>query len=241
MRASAPATVLAAGTALFAAPSVLVLGQWSPLRVLPGDTCRWRGPQTPGVALTFDDGPDESSTPRILDRLDELGLRGTFFCLGELVDREPALVKEIARRGHQVESHGHRHEHHLARSPRWVRFDTDAAVDAMSIAGIDVSWYRPPYGQMTAATLLAARRHRLKVVLWSAWGREWTTTEPAAVAARVARGLEPGAIVLMHDSDVSSAAGTARVVEEALGPIADELDHRGLRAVTLDELVGAVA
>ena len=94
---------------------------------------------------------------------------------------------------------------------------------------------------MTVATVAAARRRRLKTVLWSSWGREWTTANPADVVSRVGRSLDPGSIVLLHDSDVSSPPGTARVAEEALGPLAEELDRRGLEAVTLDELVGAAA
>ena len=98
-------------------PSVVSLGQWSPLRVLPGDLCRWRGPRGGGVALTFDDGPDPRTTPEVLDRLDELSLAATFFCLGEQVARHPDLVGEIRRRGHQVETHGFCHAHHFARTP----------------------------------------------------------------------------------------------------------------------------
>ena len=241
MRLSTLATVVAASTAAYAAPSALVLGQWSPLRSLPGEVCRWRGPRTARVALTFDDGPAEPSTPRILDRLGVLGLRATFFCVGELVDRNPTLVREILRRGHQVETHGHRHLHHLARSPRWVRSDLDAAVDALGRAGVRPRWFRPSYGQMTAATVLASRTHGLKTVLWSAWGREWTTTDHRDVVARVSRRLGEGAIVLLHDTDASSPPGTAAVVERALGPLAEELERRGLEAVTLDALLGAAA
>jgi len=183
----------------------------------------------------------EPSTPRILDRLDQLGLGATFFCLGQLVDRDPDLAVEIRHRGHQVETHGYRHVHHFTRGPGWVRSDLEAALEALGRSGFAPRWYRPPYGQITAGTAIAAGLRRLNTVLWSAWGREWTTSDPAAVVARVKRGLAPGSIVLLHDSDFLSRAGTARVVEEALGPLADELDRRGLKTVTLDELVGAAA
>ena len=116
---------LAAGAHMV--PSVVSLGQWAPIRSLPGDLCRWRGPTGSGVALTFDDGPDPRTTPVALDRLDELGLVATFFCLGTQVASHPDLVAEIRRRGHQVETHGYRHAHHFVRTPRWVRADLDAA------------------------------------------------------------------------------------------------------------------
>jgi peptidoglycan/xylan/chitin deacetylase (PgdA/CDA1 family) len=85
--------------------------------------------------------------------------------------------------------------------------------------------------------MTAARRHHLELVLWSAWGREWTAPDVAEVVARVDRDLAPGTIVLLHDNDVDSPPGTAQRALDALGPIAALLERRGLRGVSLDELV----
>ncbi|HMD44540.1 MAG TPA: polysaccharide deacetylase family protein [Acidimicrobiales bacterium] len=220
-------------------PSVVTLGAWTPLRALPGGLCRWQGPPTAQVALTFDDGPSPEATPRVLDHLDALGLRATFFCLGSLAERQPDLLAEVARRGHQIETHGYRHEHHLARGPRWVERDLATAVGVMTDLGHRPTWYRPSYGQLTASTLVAARRHRVRTVLWSAWGREWTTTDPGQVAARIASRLAPGAIVMLHDNDAFGTPGMWKVGEAALDRVAEDLERRRLSAVTLDELVGA--
>ena len=229
---------LLVGAALaHAFPSVIALGQWTPLRALPGGWCRWRGPAVPRVALTFDDGPDPTTTPALLDRLEELGLRGTFFCLGCHVEHAPGLVMEIVDRGHEVGVHGFAHEHHLARTPAWVRADLDAALEVLGDCGVVPRWYRPPYGQASLGTVLAARSRGLDLVHWSAWGREWEAEDAHAVADRVCEALEPGAIVLLHDSDDTSPVGTVARVVEALGPIADELAHRDLATCTLSDLV----
>jgi peptidoglycan/xylan/chitin deacetylase (PgdA/CDA1 family) len=229
------------GAGLLAAqyvPSVVTLGQWTRLEAMPAELCRWRGPRRSGrVALTFDDGPHPTATPAVLDRLDQLGLRATFFPLASVAERTPALLDEIVRRGHAVGIHGYQHRHHLGRSPRWVCRDLARAEATMGELGFGPTWYRPAYGQATTATLLAARARGWRTVLWSAWGREWTTDVPHEVAARVVAGLHPGAVVLLHDSDTFGPAGMWRVASEALGPIADELDRRQLEAVTLDELV----
>ncbi|HLN16183.1 MAG TPA: polysaccharide deacetylase family protein [Acidimicrobiales bacterium] len=222
-------------------PSVVTLGQWTALRALPGGLCRWRGPVVGKVALTFDDGPSPEATPAFLDELEALGLPGTFFCLGEHVRRHPDLVAEIRRRGHQVELHGQRHSHHLARSPRWVDRDLGQAVDSLRSCGVTPRWYRPSYGQATGSTLLFARRHGLRTVLWSAWGKEWTTDDPTAVADRVAGGLGPGAIVLLHDDDTFGRPGMWRTGLAALPLIAAELRRRQLEAVTFDRLMGSDA
>jgi peptidoglycan/xylan/chitin deacetylase (PgdA/CDA1 family) len=233
-----PAGVAAAAQMV---PSVVSLGQWLPVRALPGGWCRWRGPAEPRVALTFDDGPDPRTTPAVLDRLDELALTATFFCLGEHVDAHPDLVREAVARGHQVETHGYRHEHHFARPPGWVRADLDRAIDALGGAGVRPRWFRPPYGQATGPTLVEAHRHALRVVLWSAWGREWDEPDAARVARRVNAALVPGAIVLLHDADVGSPEGSSRRAVDALGLIAEELHRRVLEATTLDRLVGLPA
>jgi peptidoglycan/xylan/chitin deacetylase (PgdA/CDA1 family) len=229
---------LLVGAALVQAlPSVTTLGQWTRLRALPNDLYRWRGPDVPRVALTFDDGPDPETTPALLDRLDELGVRGTFFCLGVHAQHFPSLVKEAVARGHEIGVHGFAHDHHLWRTPTWVRRDLDAALDALSDCGVSPRWFRPPYGQASVGTLMAARALDLDLVHWSAWGREWEAQDAHAVADRVCASMEPGAIVLLHDSDDTSPTGTVARVIGALGPIVDELAHRGLSACTLSELV----
>jgi len=228
-----------AALAVHMVPSVVSLGQWVPVRALPGNLCRWRGPADGAVALTFDDGPSPDTTPQVLDRLDELDLVATFFCVGSLVEANPDLVKEALGRGHQVEVHGHRHRHHFLRTPWWVQADLDAAVDALMAAGARPRWFRPPFGQTTGATMLAARRHRLGLALWSVWGREWAEPDAMAVATRVCRHLTAGDIVLLHDTDRYSPPGSSRRALDALGPIASDLHQKALRAVTLEQLVGA--
>ena len=218
-------------------PGTVTLGQWGSLRSLPGDLCRWRGPDASRVALTFDDGPNRHTTPHVLDALDTLGLRATFFCLGSLVERDRNMVGEVTARGHQVETHGYRHHHHLLRSPRWIVNDLRRAVAVMSECGYPSSWYRPSYGQATGTTLVAARALGLRTVLWSSWGREWTTDDPTDVALRIAGRLGPGAIVLLHDNDELGSPDMWRVGQAALPQVAAELERRGLEAVTLDELI----
>jgi peptidoglycan/xylan/chitin deacetylase (PgdA/CDA1 family) len=173
----------------------------------------------------------------VLDRLQELGLRATFFCLGSRVREAPELVAETLLRGHEIGVHGHVHDHHFARHPGWVRADLDAALEALADCGVEPRWYRPPYGQVSAGTLRAARRRGLELVHWSAWGREWEEPDGSSVAERVSRSLEPGAIVLLHDSDFTSPTGTVDRVLDALGDIAADLERRGLAATTLTELV----
>jgi peptidoglycan/xylan/chitin deacetylase (PgdA/CDA1 family) len=220
-------------------PSVVALGQWTPFRAAPDGMVRWRGPDTARVALTFDDGPVPGETERVLDELERLRVRATFFCLGELVRRHPGLTEEICRRGHQVEVHGFRHRSHLLMTPGAVGDDLRAAVAELGNVGVIPRWFRPPYGHATSASFWHARCNGVRVVLWSSMGREWSAPDAAGVARRVCGGLDPGGIVLLHDTEASNPPGSLERVLGALPLVTAELDRRGWQAVTLDELVGA--
>jgi peptidoglycan/xylan/chitin deacetylase (PgdA/CDA1 family) len=183
------------------------------------------------VALTFHDGRAPASTPRILDALQRLDWRATFFMLGEMVERHPGMAAEVAAAGHEVAVHGYRHRTHLFRAPAELRDDVARATDAVALATDRVpTWFRPPYGTIGWGTPAAAHRAGLRVVLWSAWGRDWRARATATDVVRdVAAGLAPGATVLLHDSDCTSAAGSWRSTLDALPGLADVFDRHRLR------------
>jgi peptidoglycan/xylan/chitin deacetylase (PgdA/CDA1 family) len=183
-----------------------------------------------GVALTFDDGPDPASTPAFLAALDDLGWKATFFMLGPMVRRAPALAAEVAAAGHEIAVHGERHRSHLWRSLPDLTSDVARATDTIAEAAQQpLVWFRPPYGALTTGSLVAARRQNLKTVLWTAWGRDWRTkATPDSVATDVRRGLGPGATVLLHDSDCTSSPDSWRATLASLPALAELFDERGL-------------
>jgi peptidoglycan/xylan/chitin deacetylase (PgdA/CDA1 family) len=193
---------------------------------------------SPGhVALTFDDGPQPDSTPRFLEALDRLGWRATFFMLGSMVDRSPGLAAEVAAAGHEIAVHGYRHRSQMFRVYPAIAADLARAVDTISTrTGREPRWFRPPYGTLAAGGVVAARRHRLRTVLWSTWGRDWRAeATPDTVVTDVARHLGPGATVLLHDSDCTSAPGAWRSALGALDPLAELFASRGLAVGPLAE------
>ncbi|MEV4377955.1 polysaccharide deacetylase family protein [Streptosporangium sp. NPDC049644] len=183
------------------------------------------------VALTFDDGPDPRSTPRFLAELERLGCLATFFVLGEMLERHPALGRRIVAEGHEIAVHGWSHENALATRPGRMAAETRRAADLVAaVTGVDPTWYRPPYGVLSAETLLAARLRGLRPVLWTAWGRDWTrSASPASVLATLASGLRGGATLLLHDSDHTSAPGSWRSGLGALPELVNRCRSAGLR------------
>jgi peptidoglycan-N-acetylglucosamine deacetylase len=203
----------------------------------------WATPRLAGVghddhvALTFDDGPDPRSTPAILDQLDRLGWRATFFLLGPMVRRSPSLAAELAGRGHEIAVHGDEHRSHLHRTPGAIRDDVARARDSIADAtGVAPLWFRPPFGALSAGSLTAAHQLGLRPVLWTTWGRDWRAEATAAtVLADVADGLRPGATVLLHDSDCTSAPDSWRATLGALEPMVELFAGRGLAVGPLAE------
>jgi len=193
-----------------------------------------------GVALTFDDGPHRHGTPAVLRTLAREGVSATFFLVGEQVIRNPGLAAEIVAEGHEVGLHCHRHRLLLRLTPREVADDFRAAADAIgSATGISPVLYRPPYGVFNLAALLAARRRGWQPTLWTRWGRDWERrATPESIAANLCRGLRPADILLLHDADHYSAAGSWRKTVAALPRLLDTLRERGLQPVALPHFDG---
>ncbi len=174
-----------------------------------------------GIAITFDDGPHADGTPAVLRELERAGARATFFLVGEQVDRLPGLAAEIAAAGHEIAIHGYRHVLLLRRPPGALRDDFERAAEVIGAAtGAEPSLYRPPYGVFSAPALLLVHRLGWRTLLWSRWGRDWQArATPETIAARAARGLTGGDVVLLHDSDRYSSAGSWRRTAAALPSI----------------------
>ncbi|WP_030181996.1 polysaccharide deacetylase family protein [Streptomyces violaceorubidus] len=199
---------------------------------------RLAGLGSPGhVALTFDDGPDPVSTPRFLDVLDGLGVRATFFVLGENAARHPAVAGELVRRGHELAVHGWSHDRPWWPSPaRDVRELLRAVAVVGEVAGRVPRWYRPPYGILTSGRWAAAHRTGLRPVLWTAWGKDWRhDATPASVRATVAADLGGGGTILLHDTDHASAPGSWRAALGALPDIVRDCREAGLAVGPLGE------
>jgi len=212
------------GVGWVAGPVAGVVAGWvAPLVLGVPPVREWMRPGLAGrgrarhVALTFDDGPDPEGTPRVLEALDRLGWTATFFLLGSQVARYPRLAAQVVAAGHEVAVHGFTHRSHLVRGPADVTRDVDRAARLVAdVTGQVPVWFRPPYGVLTAASLVAARRAGLRTVLWTAWGRDWEGGSGGRVAAIVAQQLRPGGTVLLHDSDCTSAPGSWQATVAAL-------------------------
>ncbi|MGD0201774.1 MAG: polysaccharide deacetylase family protein [Bryobacteraceae bacterium] len=197
----------------------------------------WRGiADRPAIALTFDDGPSES-TPELLELLGRHGVRATFFQCGTQVRRLPEVAREVAGAGHEIGNHGHTHARLYLRSPGAVRDEVFRAQAAISeVTGFRPALFRPPYGARWFGLRTAQKELGLLGVMWTAIGRDWKL--PAqAVAARLSRAAANGAIFCLHDGreaashpDVSAAIG-------AVGRLVPELQDLGYHFESVSEIL----
>jgi len=194
------------------------------------------------IAITFDDGPDRFSTPRVLDLLEELHTKATFFLVGEQVRRAPGVAHEIVLRGHEVACHGYHHRNHLARTPSDTQSDlVRAGMLIEDTCGTGVGWFRPPYGVFNAASWRTSAELGWDRVLWSRWARDWEErATPASITGRLTDGLQDGEILLLHDADTYSSPNSYEAVLEALPRVVAGARRLGLEPVRLgDALIGS--
>jgi peptidoglycan/xylan/chitin deacetylase (PgdA/CDA1 family) len=190
-------------------------------------------PDEGGVALTFDDGPHPEGTPAILAVLEQVGVKATFFLVGEQVQRRPALAAEIVAAGHVIGLHGHRHRCQLRLSDEEIVEDYRRGAAAIEDAtGRSPELHRPPYGVYSEAGLRAARADGLRPLLWSKWGRDWRRfTTPERIAARATDEIGAGDVILLHDADFYSSRNSYRRTAKALPLVIAELNRRELGTV----------
>jgi len=199
-----------------------------------------RGPRGQGrVALTFDDGPHPETTPRVLEHLASTPHRATFFVLGYKVRKYPEVARAIVSAGHGLGIHGDTHDRlHSFRTPWRVRDELLRAGDTIEAAtGTRPRLFRPPLGHTTPATLYGARLANVTPIGWSARGYDGIRSRtPEAVLRGVARSLDDGSIVLLHDAAERDDFVPAGV--PALPALLAELRSRQLVSVALERWLG---
>ena len=184
------------------------------------------------IALTFDDGPHPSNTPKILDTLAEYDAKATFFVQGSEAEKYPALVREMIAKGHQVANHGFNHLDSKQTQLGEYIADVNQAQDRLrDIVGQDISkTFRPPYGSITLASFLALTRLKYRYVYWSIDTRD-SYIRVADTLLNHVRSLPVtrGDIVLLHEDYTHTT--------QILGRCIEHFKNRGLQLVTIDGLL----
>jgi peptidoglycan/xylan/chitin deacetylase (PgdA/CDA1 family) len=192
-----------------------------------------RLPRGRGLALTFDDGPSES-TPAVLDALARHGVRATFFFCGANVRRLPEIARRAAAEGHAIGNHTWSHPRLYRLSAAQIEDEiarTQAAIE--DGAGLRPRLFRPPYGIRWFGLFPALEKHALRAVMWSACAYDWRRSAAGIEAALRAKARD-GAIVLLHDGDAVTPGDHRSATALALDRVLPVLARGGSQFVSLD-------
>lgn len=180
-----------------------------------------------GVSLTFNVYENAQNVYSILDELDACGAKATFFIGGCWADDNVDCVKEIARRGHEIGSHGYFHKDHSTLNYAQNLAEIRPSIKLLSaITGVPVGLFAPPSGAYNSATVNAAEALNLKTIMWSRDTIDWRDDDQTVFYERATKNLVNGEFILMHPKSVTVAA-LPRVLEYIYG--------NGLNAVTVSQ------
>ena len=156
----------------------------------------WKIDDPNGVYLTFDDGPTPGVTEWILSTLEKYDAKATFFVLGKNAELYPDLYQKILAAGHKIGNHTYSHQKGWGMSLERYIEDIDCADDLLKS-----ELFRPPYARVTPAQMRAVAK-RYKIVMWSIVSHDYNRRfSPQRVLHNVIDHIEPGSIVVFHDSD----------------------------------------
>jgi len=191
-------------------------------------------PREKCIAFTFDDGPNRTWTPKILDLLGSYNARGTFFVLGQAVKPVSDVFKRELAEGHEVGTHSWHHDSFTRLSNDEIKADLTRCMKAMKAEGAQsVTWFRPPYGAHSPRVDAVAKGLGLRIALWDIDTLDWRRPGADRVTSRVLAGLKDGAVVLMHDGPAHREQTLT-----ALRRLIPMLQSRGYRLVTMSEARG---
>jgi len=197
----------------------------------------WRGRRDRrAVALTFDDGPSES-TPRILEILSQHGVAATFFQCGANVVRLPDVARQVLEAGHEIGNHSHTHPLFCFRSSRFMEDDLRRAQESIERhAGVRPTLYRAPFGVRWFGMGRVQRRLQLTGVMWTIIGYDWNR-KVDQVVERISQRVANGAILCLHDGRELRAKPDIGVTVEAVRSLVPMLLDRGYRFETVSRLL----
>jgi peptidoglycan/xylan/chitin deacetylase (PgdA/CDA1 family) len=173
-------------------------------------------PGTGSLYLTFDDGPDPTYSPRILDILREHRALATFFVLGQNCAKHPELVRRIAEEGHEVGNHSFSHvDARLVSRREYLRDFQQADEIIERTVGKAIPLFRPPYGRLTFGSCCSLLLRKRMITLWNVDVKDYCTDESAAQQWLEQNPMQDGDIVLLHDVHPHAAAILPRIIQEA--------------------------
>lgn len=184
--------------------------------------------------LTFDDGPDEKYTSHLLDLLKKYNVKATFFMVATFAKENPIIVNRVKEEGHLIGIHSFEHKNALFQSKSYTSYDFEQSVKIMKELGVNLKYYRPPWGHFNIFTNYEMKKHNLDKVLWDVMAQDWRgNTTADKICDKLLRRSKNGSIICLHDGRGENDAPlrTIKALEKAI-PI---WKKEGYKFLTMEE------
>ncbi len=190
------------------------------------------------LALTYDDGPNDPHTLRLLEVLAKHNVHATFFLIGRYVQQHPEITREVVKAGHVVGNHTFTHPLLTLKSAAEVRQELSACRAALQDAiGEPSNLFRPPFGGRRPAVLRIARELGLTPVMWNVTGYDWNAPPAAVIEQKVAKQIRGGDVILLHDGGHKQMGADRSQTVVATDHLIAKYKSEGYEFVTIPEMM----
>jgi len=206
---------------------------------------RWYGATFTGLArgskqlaLTYDDGPNDPHTLRLLEVLAKHNVKATFFLIGGYVRQRTDIARELAAAGHATGNHTSTHALLTLKSQAEIRRQLSDCRAALSDAiGQHSNLFRPPFGGRRPAVLRIARQLHLEPIMWSVNGYDWDAPRAEIIERKVTKQIRGGDVILLHDGDHRQMGADRSQTVLATDRLLDRYKTQGYEFVTIPEMI----
>jgi len=194
------------------------------------------------IALTYDDGPNDPHTLKLLDVLAKHSVQATFFMIGRYVQQRPDIARAVAQAGHVIGNHTLTHPLLIFKSEAQTRAQLVDCHQALQDAiGEHSNLFRPPWGGRRPATLRIARELELQTVMWNVTGYDWDAPPAAVIEKKVARQMRGGDVILLHDGGHRALGADRAQTVMATDNLIRRYKDEGYEFVPVPEMMKAVS
>lgn len=207
-------------------------GQWY------GRTFVGLPPGSKKLALTYDDGPNDPHTLRLLEVLAKHDVHATFFLIGRYVQKRPDIARAIAQAGHAIGNHTFTHPNLIFASAQQTKSQLQQCQQAMSDAtGETPRLFRPPFGGRRPGTLQIARSLHLEPVMWNITGYDWKGKPAEYIEQKVQAHIRGGDVILLHDGSHAAFGADRSQTIIATDRLISTYKSQGYEFVTTPEMM----